>query len=219
MNRDGIKGVFLHSEFFEFDTSLYGNPPVDQDNHARSGMEELDPLLEIGPSLKWFPFGRKSDAASYLKAAIRGAASIDFPGDLGIQYQGLHGELDWIHQVSAPFGFQDWTVGGSFGLDFTNADYNRYFYDVTDRDARDGRPVYHSEGGYAGSKLSAYAGKRLNPDLTLWTWFRWENIDGTVFENSPLVMEKNNFSFSLALTWTIFRSERRVTSGMDVYGE
>jgi outer membrane scaffolding protein for murein synthesis (MipA/OmpV family) len=219
MNQDGVKGIFLRTEFFEFDTSLYGNPPVDEHNQARSGMEELDPLFEIGPSLKWFPFGRKTKSAAYLKAAIRGVASIDFPGDLETQYQGVHGELDWIYQVSAPFGYRDWMVGCRLGVDITDKGYNRYFYEVPPQYARDDRPAYSAEGGYGGAKFSAYAGKTITPNIDLWAWFRWENVDGAVFEDSPLVREKNNFTLSLALSWTIFRSKQTVASHVDVYGE
>jgi len=214
MNRDGVKGIFLRSESFELDTSLYGNPPVDGDNQARSGMEELEPTFEIGPSLKWFPFGRQSDITTYFKAAVRGVGSIDFPGDMEIRYQGIHGEIEWISQVVAPFGYRDWLVGVSLGADFTNREYNRYFYDVSSEYVRNDRPAYQSSGGYGGAKFSTYAGKKITPDITCWAWFRWENIDDAVFEDSPLVRDKNNFSMSLALSWTIARSTHQVTAHM-----
>ena len=50
-DRDGASGIFYRSERLESTLSFGGNIRVDADNTAREGMDDLDPILEVGPAL------------------------------------------------------------------------------------------------------------------------------------------------------------------------
>ncbi|MDA1044422.1 MAG: MipA/OmpV family protein, partial [Verrucomicrobia bacterium] len=106
-SREGLRGVFFQSESLESSVSFSGNPPVDSDNKARRGMEELDPLLEFGPALKWYPLGYDPIHRLYLHAA--GRAVFSFSEDLDVNYQGLRGNLDMVYRKRNFLGVNELT--------------------------------------------------------------------------------------------------------------
>ena len=152
-NRDGFKGIFSRSENFEANVSLYGNPPVDDDNRAREGMDELDPVFEIGPALKWYFLGRHPTRSLFLRAAGRAVTAVDVPDLLDWRYVGIHGDLYLIYRNRSLWGSL-WEWGFNTGFDFTDSRYNGYFYGVAPKDARADRAAYEADGGYAGFMLS-----------------------------------------------------------------
>jgi len=216
IDREGVRGIFYQSEFFETDISLFGNPPVEDDNEARQGMEDLDSLFEVGPELKWFFTGRDPLNELYMRSALRGVFSIGFEDGLDMAYQGLHGGVNLIYNNGRVFRDQKLRFGFNLGVNFTDADFNDYFYEVEPEDVRPGRPLYDPEGGYAGFSVGASVAKQLTNTLRWGIYGRWDNIDGTAFDESPLVREENNFFFGTVLTWRIYSSERMVKVGGDV---
>ena len=55
VDRENVRGLFFKSDKAELDVSLNGSVPVkSSDNRAREGMPDLEPTLEIGPSLNLF---------------------------------------------------------------------------------------------------------------------------------------------------------------------
>jgi hypothetical protein len=52
VDREKVRGLLIKSERVELDVSINGTVPIRSDgNTAREGMPDLDPTLEIGPSL------------------------------------------------------------------------------------------------------------------------------------------------------------------------
>lgn len=103
-----------------------------------------------------------------------------------------------------------WTFGGRAGVEFGDRGCYAYFYDVTGGEARPVREAYRTSGGYGGLSVSAYASKILGPRLSWGLYVRWDNLDGAVYADSPLVRTRNNFVAGTALTWTFAESARRV---------
>jgi outer membrane scaffolding protein for murein synthesis (MipA/OmpV family) len=213
IDQDGVKGIFFRSEHFETDLSAYGNPPVGDGNDARKGMEKLDPLVELGPSLKWHPLGRFPGMRFYAKATVRGVLSVDFPNSLKTHDQGIHGVLSLVHVDHALLDRDEWQSKITLGADWTDRDYNAYFYDVPERQALPDRPAYHAGGGYGGFFLSGHLIRILTDRVSISGYARWENCTGAAFEASPLVETQNNFSLGAMVIWTALRSNRLAEAG------
>ena len=68
------------------------------------------------------------------------------------------------------------------------------------------REAYESDAGYAGFSIAASVLRQLLPTLAVSAYVRWENLYGTVFEDSPLVKDPNNIILGCAVTWRYARS-------------
>lgn len=208
-NRDGVRGIFYKGARLESELSFSGNPPVERSDRARDGMPGLQAVGEAGPALRFYLHRGRSDQAVYLKAAVRGAVAADFD-KLSSHYVGIRGGLSLHLEDYQPVPDGILTVGLSASVDLNDAAYNRYFYDVRPDLSRPGRSAYRSRGGYAGASLSGYTLTRLRPDLSWGLYARWDNIDGAVYRDSPLVGTRNNHVFGTALIWTIRTSRHQV---------
>lgn len=208
-NRDGVKGVFFKTSRFELSLSASGNPPVDDDNEAREGMPDLDAIGEIGPAVKWFFLGKSRDSL-YLRLSLRGAVSASFDHGLDLAYEGVKAGTNLIYNNRSLYGKYGLGFGLNIGADFCDNRLNGYFYDVAEEYALPERPVYESGGGYAGFSVSATMLKKISRAISLGGYCRWDNINGAVFEDSPLVKAKNNYVAGCALIWTIAESDTLV---------
>ena len=209
-DREGLHGIFYRSDHFETNLSAFGNPPVEKENKARKDMVELDLLVELGPAVKWYPTGRKANESLYFQATARGVMSVNLPNSLKTAYQGIHGALSMVYYDKRLFGSPAWEGKATLGLDITDDRYNAYFYDVTENDALPERPVYQAGGGYGGMYLSGRLVRNLTDRLSISGYVRWENINGAVFEESPLVKTDNNVTVGAILTWIPMRSKKQV---------
>jgi len=208
VEREGARGIFWKRPWGELNFSLNGNPPV-KDDDLREEMPDLDPLVEIGPAFRLYFLNEKPGTRLYLKLAVRGAFSVDTK-DLGPSYAGLRGGLSLVLSDYKPGTGSPWEFGGSIGIDFANYKYNGYFYDVTDEQVIPGRNAYSSSGGYGGFSFSAFASRKITRTLNWGFFMRWDNVNGAVYEDSPMVSENNNFLVGTALIWTFAESEKKV---------
>lgn len=209
-DRDGLKGIFWKSDRLETGLSLSGSPPVPDDNEARQGMPELGAIMEFGPMLKYFITDRKNPNPLFMTAAARAAISVD-TGDFGMDYQGLSGGLKAVYRNRTWLQDHGIAVGASAGIDFADQDYNRYFYAVEPVYATASRPAYDTDGGYAGFSFSVNASKKITDRWAIGAYYRWDNISGAVYNDSPLVKTEDNHIIGFALIWNIHRSEEKVS--------
>jgi len=210
--REGVRGIFFDSAHFESSISVFGNPPVPDDNKARQGMPESDALFEIGPSLKWFFLGRNPVKKLYLLGSLRAASSINFDGGLNLEYQGFNGELDLIYHDRRFYKRHGFKYFLKAGLNMADHKLNSYFYDVPAMYVTPERSAFQSDGGYAGFSLSASVQQDITRNISIGFYSRWDNLSGTVYADSPLVRETNNFVAGCALIWKMARSEHLVES-------
>ncbi len=206
-DREGLKGVFRESEFFETGLSLDGSPPSYQKNQAREGMSDIGAIVEIGPMIRFFAAGRERLQPLHLITAIRMAISVD-PADLSTNARGVRGEIKAVYRNRTLF--ENASFGMSAGMDFADRAYNGYFYDVAPDDVTASRPAYRSQGGYAGFSLSLNGQKEIGDRWSLGGYYRWDNLSGSIFRDSPLVKTENNHIFGCALILNLSRSERTV---------
>lgn len=208
MDREGIRGLFYRNERIETDVSFGGNPPVTDGAEVRRGMPDLDPVLEAGPALKVFFHRGKRLSSLYIETALRAVMAIS-PDDLSVRHAGDRLNVSLVAGRYTPSPDSDWSMGGRLGADFGDAKYHGYFYDVTEDQATPDRPAYRSSGGYGGCHAAGYLVRRLSPRVTASVYARWENLDGAVYDDSPLVRTRNNFVLGAAVMWKIKESVRK----------
>lgn len=209
-DRGGLRGILFRSDHLETTFSFYGNPPVDDDDTAREGMGDLDPIIEAGPALKWFFLGRHPRQYLYFRPAIRWTASIGLPDNLKTHHTGWRGLINLIYQYEPSWWDNRWRFGVNLGADFADRRYHRTFYEVPATFARPDRPRYKANGGFGGFSLAGSVSYRLTDYLSLILYGRWDALGEAVYQDSPLVEEENNLIGAVALNWRLYTSKKRV---------
>jgi outer membrane scaffolding protein for murein synthesis (MipA/OmpV family) len=208
IDRDGVRGLFFKTDAVELDVSVNASAPVKSDNNqARLGMRDLDPTLEIGPTLNFTLYrGPTNRSAVQLRLPVRGVIATDFRY---AQWEGVVFQpqltLD-LHRLTPLSG---WRAGVAAGPMFGDSRYNSYYYSVAPADATPSRPAYSAPGGYTGTQLLLSTSRRF-PSFWVGAYARWQQLSGAVFEDSPLVKRQQALSFGFAVAWVFKRSSTLV---------
>lgn len=206
-DRHGIRGSFFDTDRLDFTVSLALSPPASSDDiKTRSGMPDLDATFEIGPQMD-ITFWRSENRARFLKLLLpmRAAFTLEGPPkDIGWV---LHPKLN-LDITDLP-GLQGWNLGLLAGPLFGDQRQHEYFYGVAPRYATATRPAYAADSGYAGMQYLAAVTKRF-PKFWVGAFVRYDNLAGAVFEDSPLVRQRDYFAAGLALSWILGESSTRV---------
>lgn len=212
-DRRGLRAAFFDSERAELSLSLAASPPASSEHvDARAGMDDLEPTIELGPSLD-LRLARSADERLRLRARLPLRAGLTVssrPESTGWQFTPQL-TLDW----KDPGGLDGWTLGLVAGPIFGDRRQHRYFYGVGARDATPQRPAYDAKGGYAGTQFLASMWKRF-PRWWAGAFVRYDTLGGAVFRDSPLVTDRHYLAAGVAMTWLIGESARRVEIDDDV---
>ena len=200
-DRDGIRGAIYESEKLDLRLSGGGSLPVNsKDSDTREGMDDLDLVLEGGPTLQYQLY--HSDHHIWrLELPVRAAFSIGS----GIHYQGLTTNP----RVEYRTYIDRWTLVSSLGPVFSSSSYHGYIYDIDQSDARPGREAYNAKSGYTGARFSLSFRRRYGR-LFFGTFFSYYNISGAANEDSPLVKQDDYFSTGIAVAWVFAESKKMV---------
>jgi len=202
IDREKVRGLLFKSERVELDVSLSGSVPVkSSDNEARQGMPDLDPTLELGPSLN-LALHRSEGNKFVLELRLPVRPVIDIHAD----FQGYVFQPQLNLDVQDPAGYTGWKLGLLAGPVFANGRYHQYFYGVDPADATATRPAYTAHGGYAGSQFIGALSKRF-PKYWVGGFVKWDSLHGAAFEDSPLVRDSHNFTVGFAVSRIFSRSE------------
>lgn len=203
----GLRGLLIDSERLEVNISLNGSLPVNSDDDPlRQGMDDLDPAVEIGPTVN-YRLWRSDDARIrlYARAPVRTAITVaSRPEQIGWLFS-----PNLLLEVRDPVGRAGWNFSVQAGPYFNSRDYNAYFYGVKPTEAIAGRPAYEARGGYSGSQLMFTLSKRY-PRYWIGGFLRYDTLAGAVIDDSPLVQRTDAVSAGLALSWMFKESQRRV---------
>jgi outer membrane scaffolding protein for murein synthesis (MipA/OmpV family) len=207
-DRHGLRGIFFKTDRVDLNLSVGASLPVSSDdNRAREGMPDLRPSIEVGPSLD-ITMWRSGDLRSRIdvRMPLRGAVTVESNSRfIGGQFF-PHVNLD----IQDPAGFAGWNLGVLAGPVFTDARYNRYFYEVAPVHATATRPAYASPGGgYAGTQFLVALSKRF-PKFWVGGFARYDTLRAAKFEDSPLVTSKNYFAAGIGVSWILGESSKRV---------
>ncbi len=205
IDREKIRGLLFKNDRAEIDVSLSGSVPVDSsDNKARQGMPDLDPTLEIGPSLNLALYRSEGNKAVLeLRLPVRPVI------DIHLDYQGYVFQPQLNLDVRDPAGYVGWNLGLLAGPVFGDGRYHHYIYGVEAEDATTTRPAYNAHGGYAGSQVIGALSKRF-PNYWVGGFVKWDNLHGAAFDDSPLLRESHNFTAGFAVSWIFKRSKTLV---------
>jgi outer membrane scaffolding protein for murein synthesis (MipA/OmpV family) len=207
-SEEGVRGRLFNNEGVRIDLSLAGNVPVpDTDEGARSDMDALDPLLEIGAELiidLWSASER--DHGISFNVPLRLVYSV---GDPLLEYQGvtLSPYLNYIIRQEDQ-GLL-WRYNASVGPVFANSRYHDYFYQVDPEFVTPQRPEYHADSGYGGSRVTLSVTRHAQKFM-IGAFARYDNLDGAVFEDSPLVETREYFVFGMVFAWILGASDETV---------
>ena len=206
VDRDAISGQLLETPRFNIKVSASGALPVDSDdNDARRGMDDLDPVVEIGPSLQYTLFQTADRYGDLLiDLPIRAAATVTHKRIDGIGWT-ANPRLRYIHD-------QPWQGGrlhfdASIGPFYGNDRYHDYFYAVDEEFARPDRPTYDPDGGYGGWRLSLGFSHRVGQ----W-WYggfvRYFDLNDAEYADSPLIERRDALFGGVAFAWVFAESSR-----------
>lgn len=196
-----IRGVIFRNDWFSFKLSLIlGLNVQSKGNRAREGMPTLDYTVEAGPMAIFHLWhSDKKNLTINFEWPVRESFASDLTyvktaGLFTVPY------LNIIHSADA----SSWNWKSEFSISPMYADekYHQRFYGVDKEFVRADRPFYKASGGYSGFQTALVLNKRSD-NLVMIPFFRWDNLKGAVFENSPLVKTKNYFVGGLGLFWLV----------------
>ncbi len=200
--REGARAVLLDGERFDFDLSVAATAPArSNDNRARAGMPDLKPTVELGPNFN-FTLSRGADWKLDLRLPVRAVLSVQSrPQDLG-----------WTASPVLNLDVRrwGWDIGVQGGPLVGSRRYNSYFYDVAPVYATATRPAYAAPAGNGGWRFTTGASRRFG-DFWVGAFVRLDSVAGAAFEPSPLVRQRSQATFGLAMSWVFATSTERVT--------
>ena len=203
-DREGLQSKLFESDRVNLNMSIAANVPVPKETGgARQGMPGLDPVLEFGPSLNitlWH--NRQNNLSLWLKMPLRAALSV---GDPVVDYQGL--VFSPYLQIAKTLHYQTtrWRFKFSTGPIFATQRYHDYFYKVDAGYATQERSEYTSGGGYSGSRFTLTVSRNAKR-FYIGGFARYDNLDGAVFEKSPLVETDNYLVYGVFFAWVFATS-------------
>ncbi|OIP29341.1 MAG: hypothetical protein COW04_09940 [Deltaproteobacteria bacterium CG12_big_fil_rev_8_21_14_0_65_43_10] len=208
VERESISGRIFKTDRLLLEVSFFGNVPVDSSkNTARSGMQDLDPTFEIGPSLNITLLENRQDHYKLnLAFPLRAVFSTNFSS---LRHEG------WVFSPRLTFEKTDLipesglNLGISTGPIFADSAYNRYYYSVEPAYATASRPSYDAGSGYSGSTLTIGLNKGFR-QLIFNAFVSVDFLQGAVIEDSPLVKTKNSVMSGFTVSWIFLKSAKLV---------
>ncbi|MEZ5650438.1 MAG: MipA/OmpV family protein [Burkholderiaceae bacterium] len=167
----------------------------------RAGMPALGTLVELGPRLKFWPFGRRTQPDLRIDLPVRAV----FDLSNGMASRGVTIEP----RASLVFGRAGdrWLRLGVSAL-FGNGRFNGLFYGVAPEFVSAQRPEYDAHGGLVAHRATVSFGWSLGPSWSVGGFVRIDDVAGAVNRDSPLVDARRGWSAGLALTLRLARSAR-----------
>jgi outer membrane protein len=206
VNRERMRGLIFKRDTVELDVSVNGSVPA-RGSIARQGMPDLDPTLELGPSLNFHILYSQDKRNTFdIRMPLRAAIASDFS-----HFQ----HIGWLFQPQLNLDFRNiersgWNIGLVGGPIYSDRHYHGYFYNVAPQYATATRPAYTAPGGYAGTQYIFAFNRRDPGGYWMGGFMKWDNLNGAVFADSPLVKSKQYFTIGFAVTWTFDKSDKMV---------
>jgi len=200
-DQEGVGARLFNSDRLELDVGFSGALPAhSRDVAARSGMPDLNTLIEFGPRLKIL-LARPSPT-SRLRLELPVRAVIEVQG--GIRRQGTTFEPKLSYELRG--ADPRWAYDVSLAAVWGDRRLARYFYEVAPQYATASRPAYQADSGLLLTRVGLTTTYKWNEDVRLFGFVREESYRGAANEDSPLMKKRSGASLGLGLTWTLGRS-------------
>jgi len=200
----------LSGDRVKLSIGLNASFPEDSDNlSVRTGMPDLDFLVEAGPELKIaLKGGPDEDRELKLSLQVRGAVSLD-----GLDLKGrgfiFNPELEYLaRDLLGPRNELRFRVAPAWAT----RNYMNYFYGVAPEFATPSRPQFDASSGYLNTEFLVGLNRKITDRLEFRGSVRlWVN-KGAANDASPLYRRDYDRGIRLALFWTAWESKRRAAT-------
>jgi hypothetical protein len=173
---------------------------------ARTGMPDLDFMLEAGPELELqFVDGHLAGGDLFLALQLRAAFSFD---GLDPTYRGLvfNPELQYLKKLRKP-GQQ---LRVRLTPTFANSDYMAYFYTVEPQFATPQRSAFDAKSGYMGTDISVALRQPITKRFEIWGGLRFGFHQGAKNDSSPLYTQDVTPSIYVVFLYKFWESKKKV---------
>lgn len=201
-----IKGGAVHAALFSSERLFLGfsgdgTPPINSDeNSSRKGMPDLDPVLEIGPSLEYyFSKSKYSYPKVFLELPLRSAIATDLTSTQ---------HIGWLTNPRLKYHINKgkWKLRMGIGPAFANDNYYQYYYGVAPELETAKRPVYKAKSGFGGMHYTLGFGWR-HKEFFWGGYLRYIDLNQVAYEDSPLIEKEYAFLSGISFAW-ILNSKR-----------
>ena len=201
IDRNVFEGdLFTHSRW-HLALDAGGSIPVDSDkNKARKGMQDLDWIGELGPSIEYYISGHsRSTNRVYIDFSVRKAIATDFSHvtDAGWTSQL---SLNNRYQLKSPFFKGEAKIDSAISVLNYSDKYSQYFYSISEDEQTPERKQYSAKGGYAGLRFSLGGTWRKN-NIWVGIFTRYTYLKNATFENSSLVKSESNLLAGVVVSY------------------
>lgn len=206
----GLRGRLYRATDLELTLNVNGAVGTgSRSGTVREGMEDLDWLGEVGPSLRytaWRDAARRSRVT--LELPVRAAFGTDFSR---IRHRGFVVAPEAAYERSGLFGTE---ARGRIGIGpvFASGALMDHWYRVKPSEARPGRPAYNGDGGYLGTRLQFSLRLPVTERIWLSAGGRVENFSGAANADSPLFRSEWNVSLVGGVSVTLYSSTATAAS-------
>jgi len=197
---EGIQAFLFQTKDIKLDLTLdLGLPVSSKDSQLRTGMPELNTVIQLGPSLEITLHGSKQAASEF---------RVEFPLRTAIASDIKHTEnIGWVFEPRVTYDKNrldnnSWSGSITAGLRYATRDYHAYYYDVAPQYATAQRPVFYSDKGFNAWLIDSSATYRTKNMIT-WFFARYMNLEDSEYEFSPLVNDRNYLMIGAGITWII----------------
>ena len=200
-------GQIVDTDRVKLSLGVSASFPEDSDSLAmRSGMPDLDFLVEAGPEIKFRLRGGEQDARELnLSLQLRAAVSLD-----GLDSKGrgvvFNPEIEYLARDLLGEGNE---VKLRLSSTWASDEFMNYFFGVAPQFATTDRPAFNARSGYLNTELLVGLKRKLSDRLEFRGSVRlWVN-KGAKNDTSPLYQRDYDKGIRLALFWTAWQSKRR----------
>jgi outer membrane scaffolding protein for murein synthesis (MipA/OmpV family) len=211
VNREAISGKLFSTDRLRLALGVNGSLPVDSDhNDAREGMPNLDLLAEFGPNVRYLV---------YVTPERRHRVLLDLPARAVFSFD--VDDVDHRGYTSTPtlrytYWKSRWLADVSAGIQIADDEYNNYFYGVNPAFVTDTRREYDADAGYGGLRLGLGLSRRTER-WWVGAFFRFADLNGATFSDSPLVLDHQGLGGGIAFAWLFARSSKTVDFDRDLF--
>ena len=201
-----IRGRIFRTDRVKLDFDFDLNFPVrSEDVDARTGMPDLDFLLEVGPELE-LQFTREPKFGGNWFLALQARPAFSFDG-LDPTYRGVSFSTEFKYKVKFAEGRD--ALLTRITPTWGTSKYAGFFYDVQPEFATPERAEYESSGGYLGTDLTFSWINTINKDWEFVVGTRLSFNQGAKNRDSDLFTKDTGVAVYAAFTWKFWESERR----------
>ncbi|MBE0457529.1 MipA/OmpV family protein [Pseudoalteromonas sp. KG3] len=206
VDRNSFTGYLWHNESLHLDISAGVSLAVDsEENQAREGMDDLDWVFELGPSLNYYFIGAPKTAKQFsIGLFTRKAMATDFSSVTNAGWR--YGPSIYFESPLIVSSGYEVTTSVRANANFADHRYLDYYYGISALDSRNERSQFNTQSGYSGADLSI----GLNFDSKkywLGGFIKYHHLAQSKQQRSPLVKQDSNISFGFGVAWKFYTQQ------------